>query len=293
MLEVDAKRTDGNVTAEVLLVHTSKGTQEIADSRPHPFDSVDVHLANPVTIIIPCPFFLAVTDRCVRSDDMVVTLPFVCVYLCTNQGESMHVLNQGFFVGVMNHTQTHLATLTSDCADNRWTVVVVCAVATLFVCPPSRRVFRVRMKLPFFPPRSETSRPFQSLGLAKVLAVEAVLRLLVYLCVCREAFDDIRLSRVPALTLIRLCICHEVTSLLVPVESAFLQTRFHYRGCRCLDNACTGILSTDSCLSCETRVPPPRLYHSADTSIGFDGSTSAAKLCLNHHLASLRLESPY
>ena len=293
MLEVDAKLTDGNVTAKILFVHTSKGAQEIADSRPHPLDSVDVHFANPVTIIITCPFFLAVTDRCVRSDDMVVTLPFICVYLCTSQSESMHVLNQGFLVRVMNHTQTHLPTLTTDCADHRWTVVVICAVTALFVCPPSRKVFRIWMKLSFFPPRSETSRPFQSLDLASNLVVVAVLRWLVYLCVCREAFGDIRLSRVQGLTLVRLCICHEVVSLLVLVESAFPQTRFHYIGCRCLDNACTGTRSTDSCLSCETRVPPPRLYRSAGTSIGFDGSTSAAKLCSNHHLASLRLVSPY
>jgi hypothetical protein len=62
-VEIGTELTHSDVSTQVLLVHTAKGTEEIADGSPHFLDSVGVNFADFFAIIISCPFFLTVTDR--------------------------------------------------------------------------------------------------------------------------------------------------------------------------------------------------------------------------------------
>ena len=71
-LWVDAEFTQSDVTTGVLLVNTTEGTQEATYCRPHPLGCVDVHFADAVAVIIPCPFPLTMTDCRVEAGDVMV-----------------------------------------------------------------------------------------------------------------------------------------------------------------------------------------------------------------------------
>ena len=63
----------------------------------------------------------------------------------------MDVLNQGFFISMVNHAQAHLPALTANCADHRWSVIVVSAVSRSFVGSFAWWVSRIIVKFTFFP----------------------------------------------------------------------------------------------------------------------------------------------
>jgi len=151
MLEIDTEFADGNVATEVVLVNTTEGAQEFTHRRPHTFGSVDMHLTDAIAVIIARPFLLAVTDRRVRANDVMVALPFVGVYLSIGPGEGMDMVNQRLFVSVVNHSQACLSALTSHSADNGRPIIVIGAVSPQFVDPPAGRIIWVRMKITFSP----------------------------------------------------------------------------------------------------------------------------------------------
>ena len=62
-------------------MNPAKGTEEVTHGRPHAFSGVDMNFTNAIAIIIPGPFFSAVADGGVGSDDVVVSLPFIGVDL--------------------------------------------------------------------------------------------------------------------------------------------------------------------------------------------------------------------
>ena len=120
---------------------------------------------------------------------MIVAQPFIGIDLNAGQGAGMDVMFEGFLVGVMNHPQANLTTLTANRPHNWRTIIVIGAMTALFVGPTTRGIIRVGMILTFFPPHSETFRRFQSVHRAMVLAVDAVLHWLVVLCERRGPFD--------------------------------------------------------------------------------------------------------
>ena len=63
---------------------TAKRTQEVTHSGPHALSRVGVNFTDAVAIIIPGPFFSAVADGSVGSDNVVVSLPFIGVDLGSN-----------------------------------------------------------------------------------------------------------------------------------------------------------------------------------------------------------------
>ena len=93
---------------------------------------------------------------------MIVTLPFIGINRDPDLGEGVNLFFEGFLVGMINHPQPDLATLATNRAHNRWAVIIIGAVSTLFVGPGTRRVVWIAVIVTFFPPRSETSRRFQS-----------------------------------------------------------------------------------------------------------------------------------
>src|SRR3989304_3692477 len=72
------------------------------------------------------------------------------------------VFLQGLAVGMLGHAQTYLAALSSNCADNRRTIILIGAVPFLFIGTWSRGIGRIAVFFAFFPPHSETSHLFQS-----------------------------------------------------------------------------------------------------------------------------------
>jgi len=272
-------------------VNTTQRTQEVTHCRPHPFGSVDVYFANAIAVIVACPFFLAVTNRRVRANNVVVALPFVGEYHGIGPGERMDMVNQCFFVRVMNHSQAYLSTLATNCADNRWSIIVVGAMASSFVGPSSGWIIGIVVTFTFFPPRSETSRPFQSVCLAKDLVVGGVPRCLGSPSAYREPFDGSLQSPVQWSLSVRPCIPHAATKPLALAGSASPRTLSHRTDCRCPDKD-IGTPSSGFSWLCGTHVPPPRAFRSVGTSIRSGESTLAAKLRSNHHPAGLLLESP-
>ena len=156
--QVDRELADCNVARQVLLVNPSEGAQKVAQRRPKALNGVDMHLAYAVPILVPRPFPIAVADGLSVSFDLVVSLPFVGVDRCKIRGVSMDMWTQALPIGAAKHSQAHLSALSTDGADNWGAIVLIRPVSLCFVGPAPRRIFRVTMRLSFFPPRSETSR---------------------------------------------------------------------------------------------------------------------------------------
>ena len=156
-------------------MYPAKRAEEIAHRGPHAFSGIDVYLANAIPVIITSPFMFAVADSGMRANDVVVAQPFVGIDLIASQGAGMDVMFEGFLVGVMNHPQANLTTLTANRPHNWRTIIVIGAMAALFVGPTTRGIIRVGMILTFFPPHSETFRRFQSVHRTMALVVDGVL----------------------------------------------------------------------------------------------------------------------
>ena len=72
-------------------MHTAKRTQKVAHGCPQAFNRVNMDFANPITVIISCPFILGVAYGTVRTFQTVVTLPFISITVGLMLGESMDV----------------------------------------------------------------------------------------------------------------------------------------------------------------------------------------------------------
>ena len=137
---------------------TAEGAQEITGRCPQPFDSIGMNFAHPITIVISCPFTLAVTDRAVCALDSIVALPFVGVTRGRRLGITMDMLLQSLPVDMLTDSQAALPTFSADSPDHRRSIILVGAVPALLVRSPARRIQRIGVLFAFFPPRSETSR---------------------------------------------------------------------------------------------------------------------------------------
>jgi hypothetical protein len=160
--QVDAMFTHRQIAFQILFMDPAEGAQKITGRRPQTFDSIGMDFSHAITIVISRPFVLAVTDRAVCPLDSIVALPFIGVTLGSLPRKPMHVLSQSLAVRMLTDSQAALPTLSPNGSDNRWPVIFIRAVPTLLVSSATRRIIGVRVLFAFFPPRSETSRPFQS-----------------------------------------------------------------------------------------------------------------------------------
>lgn len=162
-----------DVTGKMLLVNTPKGTQEIAQSGPHPFGGVGMNLSNAVAIIVTRPFMDAMIDGDMLARNVVVSTPLVGVDPRGRGSEVGNVALQRFAIGVFDHPQAHLPALPPNRADHRRALLVIGPVPPLFVRPTARGVVWIRVFVPFFPPHSATVHRSQSRDPAAALLMAA------------------------------------------------------------------------------------------------------------------------
>ena len=158
--------THRHIVVQVLLVHAAKRTQKVSQRLPQAFNRVDVNFSNAIAIIVSRPLFLTVTDHSMATVQPVIALPLVAVTGRAIGGELFNVPMQRLFVGALFDSQAALAATSSDSSDHRRTVILICPMTPFLICSTTRRISLVSVLFSFFPPRSETSRLFQSGGLS-------------------------------------------------------------------------------------------------------------------------------
>ena len=158
----------GNIITQVTFVNTTKRAQEISHGSPKAFDSIYMYFTDAIAVVIASPFLLAMTDRRMWTQDMVVTLPFVSKHFTASQSKLVDVLTECSFVGIVCHAQVHLSTLVSNCSHHRRTVILIRAMSALFIGSTAWWSAWSQVFFTFFPQRSGTFHLFQSAGLPKV-----------------------------------------------------------------------------------------------------------------------------
>ena len=149
-----------------------------------------MNLSDTIAVVITGPFFLAVADRGVGADDVIVALPFIGVDRDPNLGEGVNLFFESFPVGMMCHAQAHLPTITTYGPNDRGTVIIVSAMPPSFIGPTAGWIIRITVIVTFFPPRSETSRQFQSVHLSRGFEAGRVGHWLEFLGVLGGLFGD-------------------------------------------------------------------------------------------------------
>jgi len=158
---VDRKLVNGNITGQVLLMNTTERTQEITQPRPATFIGIDVDLPNAISIVIPSPFVLTVTNRMSHPLEFVVAIILIGIQSGFRSGELLHERTQGRPLGVFHHPHPDLTRTPPDDSTNRRPVIGISPSTPALVGSFARRVLRIRMPFAFFPPRSGTFRQFQ------------------------------------------------------------------------------------------------------------------------------------
>jgi hypothetical protein len=102
-LQIDMKLADGKIACQELFVNTPKLAHKVSHKRPHAFDRVDMNFADAIAVIVPRPFFLRMTNRVVRTINVVVALPFIGIDVGIVFGELLDMGAQGRLVGMFNH----------------------------------------------------------------------------------------------------------------------------------------------------------------------------------------------
>src|SRR5262249_43729172 len=111
--------TDRQIVLEILLVHPSKGTEEISYCCPQSLNSIGVHLATAIPIIIPCPFFGPMTHCAVLALDPRIASPLLGVAASLRPSIMVDMRPQGSPIGMLAHAQTTLPALPANGADHR------------------------------------------------------------------------------------------------------------------------------------------------------------------------------
>lgn len=84
---IDRKFVNGDITGQVFLMNAPERTQEITQAGPTALIGIDMHFPNPVAIVIPGPFVLAVTNRVAHPLEFVVTIVLIGVDCGLSSGE--------------------------------------------------------------------------------------------------------------------------------------------------------------------------------------------------------------
>lgn len=177
-----------HIVFQVLLVDSTKGAQEVSHLRPQTLNRVRVNFSNSIAIVITRPFFLAMIDCGMRATQVVIAAPLVAVASCSRRSVLLNVAMKCPFVGSRADSQATLPAAPPNGPHNRWAVILVCAMTAPFVGTSAWRIIFVLMTFSFFPPRSETSRLFQSAGLAKQSLPASGSRSVAVACATREWF---------------------------------------------------------------------------------------------------------
>jgi hypothetical protein len=93
----------------------------------------------------------------VNPIDMIVPLPFIRVTSGVFLGVAVYVSLPCLPIRVLPHPQPTLATFPADGSNDGRAIILRGAVASSLVGAPPRRIARIAVFVPFFPPRSDTS----------------------------------------------------------------------------------------------------------------------------------------
>src|SRR5258707_3681476 len=134
------KLMNGNVAAQKPFTDTSKGTQEVTQSRPHAFGRVGMNFTDTVAIIIPRPFFAAMRDGGVSALNSIVTGILIGIDVGLGQCKVFHMTRQRRLGRVFYYSQAHLTTVAPHTAQHRRAVIGKRATPTPLIGPSPRRV---------------------------------------------------------------------------------------------------------------------------------------------------------
>src|SRR5258707_3999017 len=165
------KLMNGNVAAQKPFTDTSKGTQEVTQSRPHAFGRVGMNFTDTVAIIIPRPFFAAMRDGGVSALNSIVTGILIGIDVGLVQCKVFHITRQRRLGRVFYYSQAHLTTVAPHTAQHRRAVIGKRATPTPLIGPSPRRGRRGQMLDAFFSPPSWTFSCFPYLCRFKVFLV--------------------------------------------------------------------------------------------------------------------------
>src|ERR1700754_4800120 len=226
-----------------------------------------------ITVVIPCPLVLAVTDRPVRSLDLIVALPFIGVTNGLWLNVVMHMLVQRLAVGMLAHAQAALPTLPANRANHRWPVIFIGAVTAPLVGSTTRRIKRIAVLFAFFPPHSETSRQSPCRSVPFDSAWQK------HWSECACANDARRGGRAPvpeqARWRVRLCRFHVITRPSVADQGCYRRREFPYKDCRPADKVGSDNRPIRVC-ECETPEPVQWLPGSPDIASRLGESISSS-----------------
>src|SRR5258707_6274982 len=144
------KLMNGNVAAQKPFTDTSKGTQEVTQSRPHAFGRVGMNFTDTVAIIIPRPFFAAMRDGGVSALNSIVTGILIGIDVGLGQCKVFHMTRQRRLGRVFYYSQAHLTTVAPHTAQHRRAVIGKRATPTPLIGPSPRRVPPGKMLHSFF-----------------------------------------------------------------------------------------------------------------------------------------------
>jgi hypothetical protein len=149
---IDTEFMNGNVTAQEMLAHATKRSEEISQPCPHAFGRIGVNFKDIISIIITCPFFAPMSYGGMLALDGLIRLVFIGKDMAVWQGEAMNMSDQGFGLCGVNNAQTDLSAGTPNRAQHGWTIIGIRAPSTPFIGSPPRWPVWTNALLTFFPP---------------------------------------------------------------------------------------------------------------------------------------------
>ncbi len=164
-----------HISVKIFLRHATVYSQPVAKRCPKSFKGICMDLTNAVPIIIPRPLPFAMVHSPMKTPfflQSAVRTPLIRIglrpLLCLLQEGK----KERFRRTVLYHTQVRFAGPAADGAEDCGTVTFIVPVPPSLVGSPPRRVLRVGVRGPFFPPHSGTFRPPQLLPRCQIPALE-------------------------------------------------------------------------------------------------------------------------
>lgn len=167
---IDSHFMDGNIARQICFVNTSVWAQEIAQSCPAAFVGIDMHFSDTISIVIACPFVFTVAYSVTNALQAIVTIVFIGVERGLRLGEALYKRTERVALSVLHNTNTNLTSFSTDHGTNWWSIILVGAASTPFVCSAARRVLWISVPFSFFPRRSGTFRRFRLPDRSRVLS---------------------------------------------------------------------------------------------------------------------------
>ena len=130
---IDSHFMDGSIARQIDFMNTSIRAQEIAQPRPTAFVGIDMHFADTISIVIACPLVFPVTHGMAYSLQAIVTIVFISVECSFRLGEALYKRAECLALGVLHHTDTHLARFSTNHRTNWRSIILVGAASTPFV----------------------------------------------------------------------------------------------------------------------------------------------------------------